>query len=50
MNAERVLNERDPTQQAIDEAVIDEAERRTEHDREDLAILINNAVVKAFPS
>lgn len=43
------MHEHDPIQQQIDGAVIDRAQRRTDHDRENLAVLINNAVVKALP-
>lgn len=44
------MRETDPAQQAIDRAVIEAAREMRQREREDDAILFNNAVVKAFSS
>lgn len=42
------MREADPLQRVLDEAVVDRAEAIEDQRREDLAVLFNNAIVKAF--
>lgn len=42
------MRERNPAQQAIDSAVLDMAEEVHGQHQQSLAVLLNNAIVKAF--
>jgi hypothetical protein len=48
LDSERVMSECDPTQRILDNAVIDMAEEISDKREEGLAVLFNNAIVKAF--
>jgi hypothetical protein len=42
------MRERDPSQQVVDSAVLKQAEELHERHQQDVAVLFNNAIVKAF--
>jgi hypothetical protein len=42
------MRERDRTRQLIDDAVVEKAQDLREEENQELAVLFNNAIVKAF--